>query len=65
LKELLLIQALCGNFGVPTALKLTQKWSGFKISGGTDPKTLGLSEMADNVRLMDLVRKLRFQGVGL
>jgi hypothetical protein len=26
---------------------------------------LGLSEMADNVRLMDLVRKMRLEGAGL
>jgi len=65
LKELLLIQALCGNFGVPTALKLNRKWSGFKISGRSEPKTLGLSEMAANVGYMELVSQVRLLGVGL
>jgi hypothetical protein len=35
------------------------------ISGRSELKTLGLSEMADNVRLMDSVRKLRLEGAGL
>jgi hypothetical protein len=43
----------------------TLKCSELKISGKSEPKTLGLSEMADNVRLMDSVRKLRLEGAGL
>jgi len=41
------------------------KWSEFKISGRSEQKTLGLSEMAANVRCMELVSQMRLLGVGL
>jgi hypothetical protein len=65
LVNLLFLQALCGKNGVSTVSKITRKWSQFKISGMSKPKTLGLSEMAANVRYMELVSQMRLLGVGL
>ena len=43
----------------------TLKCSELKISGKSEPKTLGLSEMAANVGYMELVSQMRLMGVGL